>query len=184
MIRLCKKIEVGYLSFLIRDSPTPTIHPPDGIFVTMYDKKMHHRECTGKWFDKQTPWTIQDENTLIDETAVNAKTTSRLTGGQYLNVTVDKYTITYLYKKRTKKMIRGWHGIKKDAFYLPSVFLENTFEDGSWITSDDALWKPNKHFKLSHTFKKLQEKAGNINKTRKYFKQYQLYDSHVSHKTL
>ena len=45
-----------------------------------------------------------------------AKTQSRLTNGKFLNIPIKYYTITYLYKDY-RKMIRGYHGIKTNAFY-------------------------------------------------------------------
>ena len=92
------------------------------------------------------------------------------------------YSVTYLYKENTKKFIRGWHGIKKDAFYLPDVFLENTFNNGKWITSNDTHWPKNNIFKLNQTFKKLSLKA---NKTaKKYSHRYTLYSTKVKYENI
>ena len=166
---------VGYLSFLIREPPNPLKKLPNGIFVTVYGSGMVSHECLGEWFTKKSQWNKSTENKLINKVINLGKTTSRLTGGTKINSNLKYYTITYLYKKNTKEMLRGWHGIKKGAFYLPDVFLENTHSNGKWFTKEDSLWK-NGPFKLNDTFKKLEQKANSNN-----FNNYTLYESHVKH---
>lgn len=166
---------VGYLSFLIREPPKPLKKLPNGIFVTVYDSGMVSHECLGEWFTKKSQWNKSTENKLINKVINLGRTTSRLTGGTKINSNLKYYTITYLYKKNTKEMLRGWHGIKKGAFYLPDVFLENTHSNGKWFTKEDSLWK-NGTFKLNDTFKKLEQKANSNN-----FNNYTLYESHVKH---
>lgn len=150
------KKAVGYISFLIRDKPNPRFKTPNGLFVTAYDKDMRQRECLGN----TTMWNPQIEKELIENVIHKASTTSRLTGGMYLNVPITNYTITYLYKDNTKKFIRGWHAISKDALYLPDVFLENTYNNGNWIQQNDIQWQSGTQFKMKPTFKKLIQKAG------------------------
>ena len=170
---------VGYLSFLLRDSPKINKHIPDGFFVTAYDLNMNHRESLGKYY-----WNETAENNLISDVINKAKTTSRLTNGQFLNIPITNYTITYLYKDTTRKFIRGWHAIKKGALYLPNVFLENTYDNGKWIDNNDNKWKKGNKFRLRHTFKKLNIKNHRYNKTRKKKEKYTLYYSEVLHKTI
>ena len=94
---------VGYLSFLIRDKYKPDIKKQiiHGIFVTVYDNNMNTRECLGEWFTKNKPWNINIQNKLIQKVCFLGQTESRLTNGQYLNIPLSNYTITYLHKKRT-----------------------------------------------------------------------------------
>tara|TARA_A100001015_G_scaffold99919_2_gene111024 strand:+ start:1231 stop:2313 length:1083 start_codon:yes stop_codon:yes gene_type:complete len=173
---------VGYLSFLIRKPPIIRKNnekQPCGIFVTAYDINLTKRECLGEWFHK---YTLKLEQDLIDKVIYLAKNTSRLTGGIGKQIPISCYSVTYLYKENTKKFIRGWHGIKKDAFYLPDVFLENTFNNGKWITSNDTHWPKNNIFKLNQTFKKLSLKA---NKTvKKYSHRYTLYSTKVKYENI
>ena len=176
---------VGYHSYLLRGQPQPTRHKPQGFFVTAYDRKFQQRECLGNW----TRWTQEKENKLVEDVVTKGSTTSRLTGGKYLNIPVEYYTVTYLYKERNtnKAFIRGWHGILMDAFYLPDVFLENTFEDGRWITPQDDEWpeiNSKQKFEMTETFNKLQNKAGSSSDKnhQKPNKNYVLYTSHVKHK--
>lgn len=180
---------VGYLSFLIREKlnisqPVKNINHiknntqlsdntkkkylneyqlPDGIFITAYDENMNTRECLGQWFDNQyknKSWNTFIEDNLVKKVIRLAKTTSRLTGGQYIDIPVSFYTITYLYKDTKHKFIRGWHGILYNAFYLSDVFLENTFNNGSWIKNSDTKWQSGHNFDLTDTFTKLNSKAG------------------------
>ena len=165
---------VGYLSFLLRERPKVSLKKPDGFFVTAYDIEMRQRECLGN----TTKWSRNLEKNLIKDVLSKARVTSRLTGGMYTDVPVRHYSVTYLYKDRSKNFIRGWHAIQKDALYLPDVFLENTYDNGMWIKRSDKQWKRGNHFNLNHTFKKLQQKSGrNSNNT-----DYQLYYSEVSHR--
>jgi hypothetical protein len=170
---------VGYLSFLLRDIPTHTKKKPNGFFVTAYDKNMNQRECLGNI----TEWSSSIQKELIKDVLRKARTTSRLTGGKNLNVSVTNYTITYLYKDSSKKFIRGWHGILKNAFYLPDVFLENTYDNGKWIASSDISWPQNYKFDLKPTFKKLEQKSGTfrIKNNTNTNNAYQLYYTQCMH---
>ena len=176
---------VGYLSFLLREKNLPnTLIPkllPDGMFVTAFDENMNARECLGNWFSNNNNsnsksksknvssiWNINTEKELINKVINLARTTSRLTGGQYLNTPVSNYTVTYLYKEKdtSHNFIRGYHGILYNAFYLPEVFLENTFNNGRWIKDTDTTWISGYNFNLSETFSKLNIKAGVSRSTR------------------
>ena len=160
---------VGYHSFLIRpvfqpmkrDSPSI-----DGIFVTCYDSKMNARECLGEWFspvDGHT-WTPHMEKAFIKKVKGKAQTESRLTGGENKNIPITRCIVTYLFKDTsTTSLIRGWHGIRTNAIYLPDVLLENAKEDGSWITPRDKEWSlPEKvtEFNIRETLEELEQKAG------------------------
>lgn len=171
---------VGYLSFLLRENPKPRLNMPSGYFVTVYDEDMNSRECLGEWFTLKNKWNKKRENLFVRNVIQKAKETSRLTGGSNLDIPLSGYTITYLYKDRNKEFIRGYHGIKKDAFYLSDVFLEHTFEDGRWINPSDKKWLVNSYkFNLAETFQKL-----NIKSRKKTFSKrnmYQLYKERVVH---
>ena len=148
------------------------------MFVTVYDKLLHPRECLGEWFyDK--PWNIKKENALIKKVLDLGKTTSRLTGGRFVNIPLSNYTVTYLYEDTNKNFIRGWHGIKYNAFYLPDVLLEHTFNNGKWITKEDKLWPQENRFYIKDTLEMLVRKA-NISKN----KQYILYFTNEYHKQI
>jgi len=156
---------VGYLSFLLRETPpTPISNRKtsiDGIFVTVYDKSMVARECQGKWFSSIKKWSLLEENKLINEVIDLGETTSRLTGGLNIEKPLTHYDITYLYKDTVNPFIRGWHGILHKAFYLPEVFLENTFTNGKWITASDTTWPTGENkFVLTETLQHLRVKAG------------------------
>ena len=202
---------VGYLSFLLKEIHIPEIlipnTLPDGIFVTAFDKNMNSRECLGNWYGKSnsnsnsnsnnTTWSLDSENKLIDKVIRLARTSSRLTGGRNLDIPISNYTVTYLYRDTKNKFIRGYHGILHNAFYLPEVFLEHTFENGHWITENDKRWSKGKIFNLDETFTQLNIKAGNklqntfkntkIKKTKKNtlsnytLPNYTLYSSNVIH---
>ena len=172
---------VGYLSFLMRDKPKFNLYTPkpnlqkqhpDGLFVTAYDAEMRQRECLGN----TTQWTPKIEKDLIADVLHKARTTSRLTGGMYLEIPVTYYSITYLFKDTSKDFIRGYHAILKGALYLPDVFLENTYDNGVWFSNNDTQWPKDNNFKLEPTFKMLQQKAGWKSQD------YQLYSSQVLHK--
>ena len=69
---------------------------------------------------------------------------------------------------------------KKNAFYLPTVFLENTHNNGEWIKNTDTTWKSGK-WNMNPTLVKLSQKANfytdnNID--------YILYSSKVKHLTI
>ena len=201
---------VGYLSFLIKTpQPHKKFKKPDGMFVTAYDDNMQQRECLGEWFKKQK-YRKEIEQELVDKVIRLAKSTSRLTGGANTDIPVTHYTSTYLYrdlryrkkirrhltqkyknKKHkfekqffTPKFIRGYHGIKQDAFYLPDVMLENTFNDGNWIQPDDRSWPKSYKYNMTETLQKIQRKAGiftrkNKNKNKK--PEYELYYADLYH---
>jgi len=178
---------VGYLSFLLRDKPNLK-KVPDGFFVTAYDREMRQRECLGN----TKAWDKYLERKLIDDVIHKAKTSSRLTGGQFLSIPVTHYSITYLYKDKSQKFIRGWHAILKDSLYLPDVFLENTYNNGKWFKPQDREWKKGNTFHLKYTFDMLHRKTKKIsgwrgNKTRKKYSRkskYQLFYSKVIHKKI
>ena len=167
---------VGYLSFLIRDKPK-LVTKPDGFFVTAFDANMNARECLG---NNTNPWSLVSEISLKQDVINKARTTSRLTNGLDLNVPVTHCTITYLYKDSSKQFIRGHHAILKDAFFLPDVFLENTYDNGVWIKPQDKYWPLSKVFSLKPTFAKLQNKAG----VQKTDSNYQLFCSTVVHEKI
>ena len=173
---------VGYLSFLIRSRPQPSYNPPDGMFVTAYDETMQQRECLGQWYNSLNKWSKPLEKNFVKSVLDKARTTSRLTGGENITVPVKFYTITYLYKTPRTKFIRGYHGIKSSAFYLPTVFLEHTYENGTWIKPSDKHWIQKKGFSLRDTLKKLQQKANKH--TRRKKQSYSLYTSTVTHHKL
>ena len=173
---------VGYLSFLIREIVDPNKKKPDGMFVTVYDKKMNTRECLGEWFDS-TPWNINTERKLIQKVIRNGRSPSRLS--PHLNerlipknkvIKLSNYTITYLYKDK-KPFIRGWHGVKHESFFLPDVFLENTYNNGKWIHPYDRYWKGGNRFYIRDTLNRLKQKAGSGN----YHNDYEVYSSNVIH---
>ena len=134
---------VGYLSFLIRET---NISKVDGLFITSYTQDMKPHECLGEW-----KWSPQIERSLFKK--VMQKGLGRLSN-LYGKPTF--YTITYLYKD-TRTFIRGWHGIQHNAFYLPEVFLENTFENGKWMNTNE--WPPINKFDLRNTIRRLNVKA-------------------------
>jgi hypothetical protein len=167
---------VGYLSFFIKTPSAFTL--PDGMFVTCYDIKMNARECLGEWFDTNE-WTQTIETRLIRKVVRLGTSTSRLTGSRNTDIPVTHYTVTYLYKD-TRKMIRGYHGIRYNAFYLPEVLLEHTFPTGRWITSADTAWEDGQ-FRIKETLTKLTEKGGSVEVTGT---ERQLYRSEVRHVTI
>ena len=179
-------VGVGYESFLIRKSPNPISNLPDGIFITAYDKEMRQRECLGKWFSKTKIWNKRAESNLLEEVILKAGNTSRLTNGNFLEIPITNYSITYLYKDLNKKFIRGWHGIKYEAFFLPDVFLENTFNNGQWISPNDKKWPKNNKFNINPTLAKLTKKANHFSSyhSRKNNKKYVLYFTSVLHKKI
>ena len=171
---------VGYLSFLIREEKQQNYYnSPNGLFVTAYDKNMQQRECLGIWYSDNI-WSKESENNKIKEVINKAKTTSRLTNGKYLNIPVTHYTITYLYiDNQINYPIRGWHGILSNAFYLPDVLLENTYDNGKWIKSTDIIWEQGNLFNINDTLDKLSKKA-NTNKKA----DIKLYYTDVKHRSL
>jgi hypothetical protein len=175
---------VGYLSFLLRDTIIDTFKV-DGIFVTIFSEDMVSHECLGEWFDKSRPLTFDIQSKLIEKVYLSGFNNSRLTNGSYKNAKLTYFTITYLYKELSStQFIRGWHGVRHDAFYLPDVFLENTFENGAWITPNTREWvttKKNVKFNMTETLKKLNSKAGNYNINTNTNNSYTLYKSKVKH---
>ena len=175
---------VGYLSFLLREKINKKIDVPEGFFVTAFDKNMNQRECLGNLNN----WNEKKEKELINEVIYKAKNESRLTSGKYLDVPITNYSVTYLFKdNKNKKFIRGYHGISKNSFYLPDVFLENTYNNGKWINFSDNEWPQYNVFKLDETLIMLD------NKTKKYKKNneninfnnnYILYNTQVTHHNL
>jgi len=180
---------VGYLSFLIRDIPKPHKNKPNGMFVTAYDKDMNSRECLGEWFTHTSPWAKRKENQFVNDVLRKGSQTSRLTAGANKEIPISHYTITYLYNDRSLEFIRGWHGLRKKAFYLSDVFLENTYEDGRWIKQSDKSWSQTYHdFNLRETFLQLQTKSGlrpsGHQRTMKKNDRYHLYTERVIHKSV
>tara|TARA_B100001121_G_C18682751_1_gene619371 strand:- start:115 stop:1197 length:1083 start_codon:yes stop_codon:yes gene_type:complete len=162
---------VGYLSFLIRTKTK--VELPNGIFVTSYDNNMVARECLGEWFIGKNKYTKKKEIDLIEKVMKQSVLTSRLTNGRNKHIPVQHYSVTYLYKeKKGVKFIRGWHGIKTQAFYLPNVMLEHTFNNGKWITTTDIKWPKEDVFDINPTLKSLDIKAGS-----KGEQNYELYYS-------
>jgi hypothetical protein len=165
---------VGYHSFLIRPEFHPMksdSRPIDGIFVTCYDSKMNARECLGEWFStvEGHTWTPHIEKAFIKKVKSKAQTESRLTGGENKNIPITRCIVTYLFKDAsTTSLIRGWHGVRTNAIYLPDVLLENAKEDGVWITPKDNEWSlseksrdPTRVFDMTETLEQLDQKAGN-----------------------
>jgi hypothetical protein len=165
---------VGYLSFLLRETPPTTKSKPiiDGIFVTAYDRAMKARECQGKWFSPTQKWSLFAETTLLKEVLRLGETTSRLTNGRDIEKPLTHYSITYLYKDTVNPFIRGWHGILHNAFYLPDVFLENTFNNGRWITEKDTVWPKGDIFAMGETLQHLTKKAAGIGGGKKKSKKW------------
>jgi len=139
---------------------------------------MNARECLGNWYNNNDKkWSLENQNELRDKVIRLAQTTSRLTGGTNMQIPVSNYTVTYLYKDKYKDkdkdkskdkstmntFIRGYHGILHNAFYLPEVFLENTFNNGRWIKDKDTTWQSGNTFNLEETFRQLNIKAGKTN---------------------
>jgi hypothetical protein len=163
---------VGYLSFLLRDKPDLKKIKPDGFFVSAYDKNMRQRECLGN----TTNWNTRLEKKLISNVLDLAKNTSRLTNGKYLKIPITNYSVIYLYKDKSKEFIRGWHSILMNGFYLSDVFLENTYDNGTWFNKDDKVWKSGNIFDLEPTKKMLIKKSKRLGGYTNQ-KKYQLYTS-------
>ena len=66
-----------------------------------------------------------------------------------------------------------------NAFYLPNVFLEHTFDNGSWIQSYDNQWEAGNQFNLKDTFNMLSKKA-NISETSEDYSLYYCNELHCS----
>ena len=170
---------VGYLSYLIRS--TKNIVKPNGVFVTVYNEKMNARECLGNW-ELNENWKKELKN-FIRRVVYLGQTKSRLAGGNYKEIPIKYYTITYLYNDNSKNFIRGWHSIMHNSFFLSDVFLENTYDNGNWFKDDDIKWPQDNNFDLSESLVKLGKKFkgfGGKNLT----DDYKLYRSKVVHGTL
>lgn len=169
---------VGYLSFLLRKKNYISKKNIDGIFVSVYSNDMIAHECLGEWFSDNKKITKDIINNLIKKVILLGFTESRLTSGMYKNAKLTNFTVTYLYKDKTRDFIRGWHGIKYNAFFLPNVFLENTFDNGSWIKYNDNKWN-NKYdnFNINETLHKLNIKSGFLSDKKINNKLYTLYKS-------
>ena len=165
---------VGYLSFLLRDKPRVN-KKPNGFFVTAYDNKMRQRECLGN----RDNWDRESEKKLIKEVIDKAKITSRLTNGNFLDSPISNYTVTYLYEDLSKKFIRGWHAISKNALYLPDVFLENTYDNGDWIKDYEKEWKTGKNFDIKETISMLDNKANRRGINNENIKLFRTEEKHV-----
>ena len=70
-------------------------------------------------------------------------------------------------------MIRGWHGIKHNAFFLSDVLLEHTHTNGKWIKNDNHWIQRNFN---NPTIKKLNHKARSFKNVN-----YVLYRRRVKH---
>ena len=75
--------------------------------------------------------------------------------------------------------IRGWHGIKYNAFYLPEVMLENVYDNGQWMKHNDKLWPQIYDFNIDETLSKLVSKSGN----QKAIK-YDIYYNDIYHRDI
>ena len=139
---------------------------------------MNQRECLGIWFDKNQ-WNQRLEDNKVKEVIKKAKTTSRLTNGKFINIPITHYTVTYLYEDLDNSFIRGWHGIRYNAFYLPNVILENTYNNGKWIDFNDIEWSIGSNFNMNETLTQLTIKGGNNHSS-----DIQLYSSTEKHITI
>ena len=171
------KEAVGYLSFLLTTQHNITKNI-NGLFVTCYDSKMNHRECLGQWFDINNKYSKKKEVDLINKVINLGQNESRLTNGEFINIPVVYYSISYLYKSKINKFIRGWHTLLANATYLSDVFLENTFNNGKWFDfKTDYEWPQDNNFIMTETLKKLNIKA-NLNPDSK-INNIELYDTFV-----
>ena len=83
-----------------------------------------------------------------------------MVGGRNKEIPLTHYSISYLYKDNKNDFIRGWHGIKYNAFYLPEVILENVYDNGKWYKYNDKQWPQIYHFNINETLNKLVNKSG------------------------
>ena len=167
---------VGYLSYLLRS--TTKIIKPDGIFVTVYDEEMNARECLGEWQIKVN-WK-DNLNDFINNVLNLARSESRLTNGRFKDIPIKYFTITYLYKDKTKHFIRGWHSIMHNSFFLSDVFLENTYNNGTWFKNNDLEWHEGNNFDLTESLVKLGNKFKGFG-GKKIKKNFKLFTSKVVH---
>lgn len=131
---------VGYLSFLLLDkkeimNSISNLNNFSGFFVTGYDDELYSRECLGS-FNNITVDSIKD---MIKDVKTKGETYSRLIPSR-AGIEVTHFTITFLKRTQDTEFIRGYHGIKKGSYYLRTVMLENTYENGKWIRRDDLDW--------------------------------------------
>ena len=77
-----------------------------------------------------------------------------------MDVPITHYTVEYLYRDTENNFIRGVHAIKSVALYLPSVFLENVYDNGTWIQRGDREWPQEHQFDLTETLGQLEVKGG------------------------
>ena len=166
---------VGYLSFIIKKNIIRKI--PTSIFITAYDSEMNTRECLGKWFDRNNKYSKESEEILKNKVLKLAKETSRLTNGKNKHIPVTYYSISYLYKDMINNFIRGWHGIKYNAFYLPEILLENSYDNGIWMKPQDKHWPQIYDFNIKNTLSKLMDKSGVDNES----DIYELYYNNIIH---
>lgn len=134
---------VGYLSYLIRDT-TKYKKNPSMIIYNFYDQNMN----------------------LIDtkhsKKKLNIKRSSNIEEKNFKYVLVQN-----LHRDKRKEFIRGWNTLKIGKRYVtPEIFLEKTYENGSWIRPSDKEWSKTKKFKLTETLKKMNL-LNKINKTHK-----------------
>lgn len=171
---------VGYLSFLILDASRLNQEEPVSVFVTCFDDTMTARECLGEWFTPISDRRAVTAN-LFRMVVKNGQTTSRLTGGRFTERPIKYCMITYLFPDRSARgFVRGWHGVRgQNAFYLPDVFLENTFENGEWIDeTQDIEWQPTQEFDkfdMRPTLHMLASKASKSSKAYSYDSPIELF---------
>ena len=163
------------ISFIIKKNNGKKI--PNSIFITAYDSEMNSRECLGEWYDKKTKYSKYSEELLKTKVLRLAQKTSRLTGGRNKHIPITHYSVSYLYRDRKNNFIRGWHGIKYNAFYLPEVLLEHVYDNGEWIQYNDKHWPQTYNFNIDDTLSKLVEKSGYDNDKIKY----ELYYNNIVH---
>ena len=201
---------VGYLSFMIRKPPHPHQKKPNGMFVTAYDHAMQQRECLGEWFNNKHWNKTIEKNLIDKVLRLGRTTSRLTGGSNtHVPIDNYSITYLYKQpkynkscktlkkrhrKRRTKKktrnteggrgkkveFIRGWHGIKHNAFYLPDVMLENTFNNGEWMNRNETVWPQGDKFNMIPTLKELDVKAG-MNDANILDTKYDLYYSSVIH---
>ena len=71
-----------------------------------------------------------------------------------------------------------------NSLYLPDVFLENTYENGSWIKNTDNEWKVIDKFYMKETLDKLYNKSLKYTKINNKIDTYKLFTTQVLHKTI
>ena len=148
---------------------------------------MRSRECLGNTsskYNQNAQDFMLDEIELTLDVIYKASTTSRLTNGLFTDDPISHISVTYLYNTNTKDFSRGYNAIESNALYLPSVFMENTYEDGKWIKSSDIEWiTDSTKFKLKETINKLTQKAKTYNYNFNN-DSYKLYETKTVHYTI